>query len=108
MEVHSNLGSGFLEAVYADALALELQVRRIPFKREVSIEVAYKGQILNHTYRADFLAHNQIILELKAIKALGDVERGQALHYLKATTHPLALLLNFGAPKLDWMRLVLT
>ena len=108
MEVHSILGPGFLEAVYADALALELASRRIPFEREASIGIAYKGQPLNHHYRADFVAYGKIILELKAIKALGDLERAQVLHYLKATTHPLALLMNFGAPKLDWMRLVLS
>ena len=108
MEVHSSLGPGFLEAVYADALAWELRARGIPFQREVPIRITYKGQHLDHSYRADFLAHNQIILELKAIKALGDIEKAQTLHYLKATAHPLALLLNFGGPKLDWMRLVLT
>jgi GxxExxY protein len=108
MEVHSSMGPGFLEAVYADALAIELESRGIPFQREVMIGVSYKGRRLDHGYRADFVVSNQIILELKAIKAMGDIERAQAIHYLKATTHPLALLLNFGAPKLDWMRLVLT
>jgi GxxExxY protein len=108
MEVHSVLGHGFLEAVYADAMALELRRRDIPFQREVPIALTYKGDILPHTYRADFLVYDQIILELKAIKALGDSDRAQALHYLKATGHSLAILANFGAPKLDWMRLVLT
>jgi len=108
MEVHSVLGHGFLEAVYADAMALELRRRDIPFQREVPIALTYKGDILPHTYRADFLVYDQIILELKAIKALGDSDRAQALHYLKATGHSLAILANFGAPKLDRMRLVLT
>ncbi|NWJ40607.1 MAG: GxxExxY protein [Geothrix sp.] len=108
MEVHSVLGHGFLEAVYADAMALELSRRGIPFLREIPIALNYKGEILSHTYRADFLVYGQIILELKAIKALGDPERAQALHYLKATGHALAILANFGAPKLDWMRLILS
>ncbi|MDR3684098.1 MAG: GxxExxY protein [Geothrix sp.] len=108
MEVHSVLGHGFLEAVYADAMALELRRRDIPFQREVPISLTYKGDILPHAYRADFLVYDQIILELKAIKALADSDRAQALHYLKATGHSLAILANFGAPKLDWMRLVLT
>ena len=108
MEVHSELGSGFLEAVYGDALALELASRNIPFERETPIRLTYKGKLLDHSYRADFLVGSNIILELKAIRNLGDVERAQAIHYLKATGHQLALLLNFGAPKLDWMRLVLT
>jgi GxxExxY protein len=108
MEVHSVLGHGFLEAVYADAMTLELRRRDIPFQREVPIALTYKEDILSHTYRADFLVYGQIILELKAIKALGDADRAQALHYLKATGHSLAILANFGAPKLDWMRLVLS
>ncbi|GLH74500.1 GTP-binding protein [Geothrix limicola] len=108
MEVHSALGSGFLEAVYADALAIEFSARGIPFKREAAIAISYKGQRLSHDYRADFIAYESIIVELKAIKKLGDIERAQATHYLKATTHPLAILLNFGAPKLDWTRIVLS
>jgi len=111
MEVHSVLGHGSLEAAYSDAMALELTRRGIPFMREVPIALNYKGEILSHTYRADFLIYGQIIVELKAIKAikaLGDVDRAQALHYLKATGHSLAILANFGAPKLDWMRLVLS
>ena len=108
MEVHSELGSGFLEAVCGDALALEFVSRNIPFERETPIRLTYKGKLLDHAYRADFLAMGIIILELKAIRNLGDVERTQAIHYLKATGHQLAVLLNFGAPKLDWMRIVLS
>lgn len=85
MEVHSVLGCGFLEAIYADALAVELEARNIPFDREVPLGVTYKGSLLNHGYRADFVAFGRIILELKAIKALGDLEKAQAIHYLKAT-----------------------
>ena len=107
MEVHSVLGPGFLEGVYGDALAIEFTKRGIPFQRESPIPLRYKGILLPHTYRADFLAFDQIILELKAIKGLGDLEQAQALHYLKATGHSLAILINFGAPKLDWKRLVL-
>ena len=108
MEVHSTLGCGFLEAVYADALAIELEARNSPFEREVTLGITYKGRLLSHAYRADFVAFGGIILELKAIKALGDIEKAQTIHYLKATAQPLALLLNFGTSKLDWMRLVLT
>lgn len=108
MEVHTQLGPGFLEAVYGDALAIELQQRNLLFAREVPVPITYKGIRLGHPYRADFLIQNQILVELKAIKAIGDTEKGQALHYLKATGLSLALILNFGAPKLDWTRLVLT
>lgn len=108
MEVHGCLGKGFLEAVYGDALAIELSARGIPFEREVPIAIHYKGDILPHRYKADFLAYGSILLELKAIRALGDVERAQTINYLKATQHPLAILLNFGTPQLDWMRLAYT
>ena len=104
MEVHSVLG--FLDAVYADAMALEPRRRDIPFQREVPSVLLDKGQPLPHTYRADFLVYGQIIVELKASKALGDADRAQAIHCLKATGHPLAIAANFGAPKPDWMRLV--
>lgn len=107
MEVHSVLGPGFLEGVYGDALAIEFTQRGIPFQREAPIALRYKGIPISHAYRADFLAFDQIIVELKAIKCLGDLEQAQAIHYLKATGHPLAILANFGAPKLDWKRLVL-
>ncbi|HWQ08887.1 MAG TPA: GxxExxY protein [Holophaga sp.] len=108
MEVHSVLGPGFLEAVYGDALALESASRQIPFARETPIQVTYKDQPLTHTYRADFLAWGRILIALKAVRTLGDIERAQAINYMRATRHPLAILLNFGAPRLDWMRLVLT
>ena len=108
MEVHSVLGPGFLEAVYGDALALEFTARGVPFTREAPIRVTYKEQPLAHTYRADFLAWGTILVELKAVRSLGDLERAQAINYLRATRLPLAILLNFGAPRLDWMRLVQT
>lgn len=108
MEVHSCLGPGFLEAVYGDAFAMELTARGIPFEREVSIDILYKGRILPHRYQADFVAYDGIIVELKAIRALGDIEKAQTINYLKATRQPLALLVNFGSPKLEWIRLANT
>ena len=108
MEVHTCMGCGFLEAVYGDALALEFGSRGIPFMREVPIGVHYKGTELPHRYKADFVAFGSILLELKALRVLGDIERAQTINYLKATQHPLALLLNFGAPQLEWMRLANT
>lgn len=108
MEVHSTLGPGFLEAVYGDALGIELATRGIPFERESVIRITYKDKMLDHSYRSDFLVWGKILIELKAIRSLGDLERAQVINYLRATRLPLALLFNFGAPKLDWMRLVLT
>jgi len=106
MEVHRELGSGFLEGVYQDALELELQARGIPLSREHPIPVYYKGTVLNTPYRADFVCNDNIIVELKAIKALTDVETAQVLHYLKATGFNRALLINFATPRLEYKRFI--
>jgi GxxExxY protein len=106
MEVHKELGHGFLEAVYQEAFACELTLRGIPFLREHPIPVLYKGEQLGTPYRADFLCFNAVIVELKALSALSGVEEAQVIHYLKATGHAKGLLLNFGAPSLQYKRLV--
>jgi GxxExxY protein len=106
MEVHNELGNGFLEAVYQEALEREFAARGIPFFREQSIPVHYKGQPLTTLYRADFVCYNSIIVELKAIKKLTEIEDAQVLHYLKATKIQRALLLNFGSGKLETKRFV--
>ncbi len=106
MEVHRELGSGFLEAVYQDAIELELTERAIPSIREYPIPIHYKGRSLNTPYRADFVCYEDIIVELKTIKALGDIETAQVLHYLKATGFRRALLINFGSPRLEYKRYI--
>ncbi|MFV0415688.1 MAG: GxxExxY protein [Chthoniobacterales bacterium] len=106
MEVHSNLGNGFLEAVYQDALEIELSRTNIPFTREYSIPISYKDQPLGTPYRADFVCFGSIIVELKAIKTLTEIETAQVLHYLKATAFERALLINFGTSRLDYKRLI--
>jgi GxxExxY protein len=107
MEVHRELGSGFLEAVYHDALEREFLSQNIPFAREHLIPVLYKGIPLATPYRADFLCYGSVIVELKAIRALTEIEDAQVIHYLKATGLHRALLLNFGGPQLQYKRLVL-
>jgi len=107
MEVHRALGPGFLEAVYAEAFAKELTLAGVPFEQEVQLQIQYKGEALKKTYRADFIAYGAILIEIKAADGLTDADRAQLLNYLKATGHPVGLLLNFGHhPKLEWIRMV--
>jgi len=80
MEVHRQLGCGFLEAVYQEALALELAARSVPYRREVELPISYKGQRLNTTYRADFVCFEAVIVELKALTQLGGVEEAQLIN----------------------------
>lgn len=108
MEVHRCLGCGFLEAVYQEALALELAARDIPYRREIEIPVSYKENLLATSYRADFVCYENIIIEIKAIKKLGTIEEAQVINYLKAGSFPVGLLLNFGDTSLEYKRLVLT
>ena len=105
MEVHSVLGSGYLEAVYQSALAHELSLRRIPFEQLKRLPVYYKGVAVGD-YQADFIVEDKVILELKATKDLHASHEAQALNYLTTTGYRLALLLNFGNSKLQTKRIV--
>ena len=107
LEVHRLLGSGFLEAVYQEALGQELSLRNIPFRMQCEIPVFYKGEKLAVAYRADFICFDSVILELKAIRQVTVIEEAQVLNYLKASGLRIALLLNFGAPSLQQKRFVL-
>jgi len=108
MEVHRVLGHGFLENVYQEALAVELEERKIPFRREVALDVYYKGRRLGGSYRADFVCFDSVILELKAVASLVPAHHAQVIHYLRATRVPKGLLINFGLPSLDFQRVVLS
>lgn len=94
--VHDELGCGFLERVYQDALEYEFRERGIPYEREKELQITYKGEPLGSPYRADFVCYGKIIVELKAEKELEDVHRAQILNYLKATGIRLGILANFG------------
>jgi len=108
MEVSNELGSGFLEAVYPEALGIEFTYRGIPFVAQVPIEILYKGHRLAKEYIPDFICYEQIIVEIKALKQLTSNEEAQLLNYLKATGKPVGVLLNFGSPRLEWKRMAMT
>jgi GxxExxY protein len=108
IEVHRESGSGFLEPVYQEAMAIELASCSIPFEAQKALQIIYKGHKLKKEYVPDFVCYQQIIIELKALDHLTGREEAQALNYLKATKWRVALLLNFGSyGKLEWKRLVL-
>jgi GxxExxY protein len=104
MEVHSTLGCGFLEKVYHLAMENEFRRRGIPFESEVLLPISYKGDVLPCTYRVDLLCYGEVIVELKALQAVGGVELAQVLNYLKAGTCDVGLLLNFGVRRLEARR----
>jgi GxxExxY protein len=106
MEIHKTLGHGFLEAVYHEAATLEFPAREIPFEREVLFEIRYKGTLLATRYRADFVCFGNIIVEFKAQSQLTGADEAQLLNYLKATGYQRGLLINFGAPSLEYKRMV--
>jgi GxxExxY protein len=106
-DVHNELGAGFLEAVYQEAVETELSARCIPFDSQHPIGIKYKEQTLESRYYADLLCYGSIIVELKALSRLSSIEDAQVLNYLKATGIRLGLLVNFGKhPKLEWKRRV--
>ena len=103
-EVHNTLGPGFLEGVYEDALAYELELRGFAFERQKVVTVWYKGRTVG-THRLDLVVDGKILLELKAVSALNDVFKQQVLSYLKATGLKLGILINFGARRVEYTRI---
>ncbi len=106
IEVHKELGCGFLEGVYQEALGREFQGREVPFKSQPTIQISYKGEPLDKTYQPDFICYDEVIVEIKAISSLSGVEEAQLINYLKATGLKVGLLLNFGARSLEHKRFV--
>jgi len=104
--VHNELGAGFLEAVYQEALEIEFKHRGIPYEREIQLEIFYKNQPLEKKYQADFICYHEIIIELKALSALESAHKAQLINYLKATDIQLGLLVNFGQSSLVSQRVV--
>ena len=107
IEVHRELGHGFLEAVYQEAIQIEMARREIPFDSQKSLRIRYKDQILKKEYIADFICYGKIITEIKALDELSGKEEAQILNYLKATGLRVGLLVNFGSVrKLEWKRFI--
>ncbi len=107
MEVFNQMGSGYLEEVYQECLGLEFHQRGIPFESQPKLSLFYKGEKLAKYYRPDYYAYDGIIVELKAIKQIGDWEFAQILNYLKGTAKRVGYLLNFGSiSDLEWKRFV--
>ncbi|MCF7921576.1 MAG: GxxExxY protein [Candidatus Marinimicrobia bacterium] len=107
MEVHKALGPGFLESVYEEALKVELGFQGINFESQKQFPITYRGQEIKQ-FSCDLVVENKIILELKALKQLGDIERAQVINYLKVTGLQLGILMNFGEKSLVSERLVST
>ena len=106
MKVHTELGAGFLEAVYQEALEKEFEKRKIPFERQKKLSIFFDGQKLSKYYIADFICYDSIILELKVVNNLGDSQYKQLQNYLKATNKELGVLINFGTQSLSYKRII--
>ena len=107
MNVHKELGPGFLEAVYQESLTLEFLEQGIPFLKEKDIRIFYKDKLLDKYYKADFLCFDNIIVEVKALSEISNDHISQLLNYLKATKLRVGLLVNFGSSSLVYKRLIL-
>ena len=107
MEVHKELGPGFLEAIYQEAMSLEFKLQKIDFEREKPLKIYYKGTLLDKKYISDFICYDKIIVELKALSELNSEHESQLINYLKATKLRVGLLINFGSKSLEYKHLVL-
>ena len=108
MAVHRELGAGFGEAAYQEALGYEFGARGIPFMAEVRLPIRFRDRVLRTHFRADFLCYDHVVVELKALRELAGAEEAQILNYLKASGTSKGLLLNFGTPSLGYRRFILT
>ena len=106
LEVHKELGSGFLEAVYQEALEREFTYQEISYKSQHPVRIEYKGKPLKKTYEPDFICYDDVIVEIKALDKLSGVEQAQIINYLKATGLKIGLLINFGSQSLEHKRFV--
>ncbi|MGI8601039.1 MAG: GxxExxY protein [Chitinophagaceae bacterium] len=106
MEVHRQLGMGFREVIYKDALEIEFRENNLPYQREKLYKIEYKGIILPHKYKADFIVFDQIVLEVKSTSLIVDSFVAQTINYLKASSLKLGMIVNFGEKSLNFKRVV--
>ena len=106
MEVHKQLGCGFVEKVYQDALEIELNLRNIPYKREKHLPIFYKWQQIKHDYFADFICYDKIVIECKATSEILDIHKIQTLNYMKINQYKLGIVLNFSQQSLEYKRII--
>ena len=105
-EVHKNLGKGFSEIVYKDAIEYEFQQQNIPYQREKEFSVNYKDTTLKHKFYADFVVYDKIILEIKTVECFNNSHYNQCLNYLKVSKNKLAILANFNLVSLEYKRII--
>jgi len=107
IEVHKNMGIGFMEAVYQECLEVELKERNIQFDSQRQVQIHYKDKLINKYYIPDLICYGEIVVELKAIEQLTGREEAQIINYLRATKYRIGILINFGSKtKLEWKRLI--
>ena len=106
MKVHRTLGAGFLEAVYDEALEKEFNKEKIPFQKQIKLELYYDNQKMKKTYRADFICYDKIILEIKAVSNMPTAFYAQLRNYLRCTEMKLGILINFGQSSLQYKRIL--
>ncbi len=106
IEVHKELGPGFLEAVYQEALQIEFDIQNIPCVSQPKIDLYYKNNRLEKYYVPDFLTYDNIVIEIKSLKAIGRIEEAQIINSIKSCRKKLGLLVNFGELSLNWKRYI--
>jgi GxxExxY protein len=106
-EVHSELGGGLSEEIYQESLEWELGLQRIPFQSKAELKVYYKGHLLNKRYIPDLHVYGELVVEIKAVKALTPEHEQQLLNYMHITKKAVGYLINFGPPSLEWKRFIL-
>jgi GxxExxY protein len=106
MEVHSELGPGFLESVYEEALTLLFKEKDLQCEQQINLKIKFRGEYLKKQFTADLIVDDKVIVEIKAVAQLKKIDEAQLINYLKATGLKVGLLLNFGGEKLEWKRFV--